>query len=103
MDCSKRMNQLSNSRNHAGVISARQEALWAFAHIREFYKRGLEGDRRFSNGSTLAGLAHDSCTTWRRLGEAYIGIRQFDKARHAFEMQLAFCEEQNLDQVSQEQ
>jgi tetratricopeptide (TPR) repeat protein len=104
MDCSKKINALSSSRNHAGVISARQEALWAFAHMREFYKRGLEGDRSFSNGSTLAGLAHDACGFWQRLGEAYIRLGQFDKAGHAFETQLAFCEERNLhNQVSQEQ
>ena len=89
-----RMRVLASARDHAGVVAARQEAVWAFSRLRAIQDRCVHGD---FGQEVLDGVTHGACEVWHLLGHAYIGLKQNDKARQAFETRLAFCEERNLN------
>ena len=98
----EKMDEKARAGDNAGVIALRQQALWAFGHMREFYKRGQQGEEAWSRigADSLAELAGNAADMWGHLGHAYIGVGQLDKARHAFETQLAFCAERKLDTLA---
>ena len=62
--------------------------------MRAIQDRCVHGD---FGQEVLDGVTHGACEVWHLLGHAYIGLKQNDKARQAFETRLAFCEERNLN------
>ena len=91
-----RMKALAWARDHARVVAARQEFVWAYSHLRAFHEIGLQG---VTSPKILDGASHDACEVWHLLGHAYIGLQEHEKARQALETRLAFCEERNLNKL----